>query len=86
MSQASVNEAVRVLSNTPLKFTITIHKPDGKKIELQSDREPIIDWNNAARCLYLYLWLESYIQFPAMRWQDDYIITVEKNEPKTEVP
>lgn len=83
MSQAAVNEAIRVLSNKPLKFTVTVHKPNGEKIEFQTEREPKLDWNEPARCLYLYIGVESYTYVPAMRWQDDYIMTVEKNEPKT---
>jgi len=79
MSQSAINEAIRVLSGKKLKFTAVVNKPDGSKIEFQTDREPEIKWHDDLRCVYLYLSPEQYIRFPSMKWEDDYILTCEKN-------
>lgn len=53
MSQSASNAVDRILSGKPLKFTITIHKPDGGKIEFQSDKPASLDWNNESRSLWI---------------------------------
>jgi hypothetical protein len=77
MSQAEVNLAVRVLSNTPLKFTNRVFYLDGRITEWQSKTKPAIKWHDDARALFVCD--GEYGSCPVMAWNDGMVLLTEEN-------
>ncbi len=76
-SVQAANSVMRVLTDKPLKFTVTVHKADGSKIEFQSDDAPKLHYDDQARAL----WIASgtYANVPIMAYEQGMIITTEEN-------
>lgn len=78
-SQHEVNKMLRVLSDKRLKYTVRVHKPDGKVVEWQSDGVPAVEWHGSSRSLWLFQNGSKYETHPVMAWQDGMILLVEEN-------
>lgn len=68
---------VRVLSGKPLKYTVTLHLPDGSRVEFQSNTTPKVKFHDEARCLWLCA--GDYSADPVMEWVPGAIILTEEN-------
>ena len=79
MSQAAVNEAVRVLTQRPLAFTVVIHMKNGTVYEVQSKKEPKIKWSNESRSSQLCVDVDSYDFSPVCEWSEVGAVFTEKN-------
>lgn len=77
MSQSSSNAVDRILSGKPLKYTITIHKADGSKIEFQSDKNASLDWNNESRSLWIVT--DNYPKNYICEYEKGMVIIQEEN-------
>jgi hypothetical protein len=77
-SQSAVNAMVRVLEGKPLKYTVTVHLPDGSKVEFQSTKAPVLKYNDEARGLWLSDG-EYSSSAPIMPWPPGAIMLVEEN-------
>ena len=77
MSQAASNAIDRIITGRKLKYTVTVHKTDGSKIEFQTDKYVALDWNNEARSL----WLKSgeYGSPPIMEMEKGMVVLTEEN-------
>lgn len=77
MSQSASNAVDRILSGKPLKYTITIHKADGTKIEFQSEKPASLDWNNETRSVWIIT--ESYPKNYVCEHERGMVIFTEEN-------
>lgn len=84
MSERKVNEMVRVLKGIRKKYTCTVFKPDGKEIEFQADQKPKLEFLNEARTLFLTS--REYPEAPIMKWEDDFVLLCEENNPEPKNP
>lgn len=80
-SQAEANKLLRVLKGTRGKITCTLHLPDGRTMEWQADKDPIVQWHPEARALWLFnaSTTETYGHVPVMAWIDGAILLCDKN-------
>ncbi len=68
---------LRVLTGgAPKKYTYTVHLPNGKKIEFQSDDSFVVKWNDSLREPWLF---SGYPEFSIMRWDAGSILMREEN-------
>jgi hypothetical protein len=79
-SQHVANEVLRVLKGERRKYTARLNLPDGNVVEWQSDKSPKLDYNDAARALWLVESAGEYgNNYPIMAWVEGSILLVEEN-------
>jgi len=77
MSNGEANKMIRVLNNERLKYTVHVHKPDGKVIEWQAADVPGIRFFDESRSLWLFD--GRYSGQPILAWEEGMILLVEEN-------
>lgn len=76
-SKHEANKMIRVLNDTPHKFTIVVHKKDGSKIEWQAEDEARIKWHDEARSLWIFS--GQYGNFGVMAFEEGMVLLAEPN-------
>lgn len=79
MSQGHANAVLRVLEGKTLAYTVTVHKPDGKKIEFQTDAKPFVKFDDDTRRDWIMVTGKDYSNSQIMEWERGMILLVEKN-------
>lgn len=78
-SQAESNKLLRVLKGTRGKFTCTIHLPDGRMFEFQSNNKPALEFLQEPRSLWLMSSAGYEDKTPIMEWVPGAVLLCEKN-------
>jgi len=75
-SQHVANKVLRVLKGERRKYTVRLNLPDGNVVEWQADSQPSLDYQDAARRLWIR---DGSYGAPIMPWTDGSILLVEEN-------
>ena len=79
MSQSQANAVLRVLEGKPRKYTVQIHRPDGSKVEFQTETIPYVQYESSTRKEWVSLKTEDYNYVMITEWERGMILLVEKN-------
>lgn len=79
MGQAQVNQVLRVLEGKALAYTVTVHKPDGKRVEFQAEAKPFVKFDDDTRRDWIMVTGKDYSNSQIMEWERGMILLVEKN-------
>jgi len=78
-SQAEANKLLRVLTGKKLKYTVTLHYPDGRRVEFQCDSKVDVKFDDNTRKEWLVHVGGDYTSAAITEWVPGTIILVETN-------
>lgn len=79
LSMAEANKVTRVLTGKSLKYTCTVHFPDGTKLEFQAERAPGLTWDDKLRCRVVTCITEDHDSWEVCIAPEGTALTVETN-------